>query len=239
MISANRVVLGLTIVFALVLGVFSSQVGIAYADEAGTLPPLEDKEVKLPDVNGNKTIDENKQDTKELFSDLKFFSQEGMQRGKEATKPLVKIISYFVSAAIYIIFVFSLVLIVPDLLYMQFPFMRRLLGGPDGASMEGAGSPNGYSGSPYGGGYGYPNAGNADPKRNRLGGLVTDDAKRIVKDQSITNKFGHYIVARVVNFVALGVCSVVLLSSMWFGYGFWIGEMVLEGVSYLFSMFGG
>lgn len=54
-------------------------------------------------------------------------------------------------------------------------------------------------------------------KRTRLGGLrVSDDAKRIVKDQTISHKFGHYIVAKVLNF-GLGVCSVgvVVISVVW------------------------
>lgn len=192
---------------------------------------------KLPPIEESKK--QNKGDLKDVFNDMKILSEEGVNKGAEVAKPLMKLISIGVSMAIYFIFVLSLVLIVPDLLYLQFPFFRRLLGGPDGASADGANSPMGYSSGYNNGMYGNNMSGSSiDPKRNRLGGLVSDDAKRIVKDNTITSKFGHYIVAKVLNFMALGVCSVVLLSSVWFGYGFWIGEWVLKGVKYLFGMFG-
>lgn len=200
---------------------------VMVAENNHKLPPIEDSKKQ---ENGS---------LKNIYNDMKILSEEGVNKGSEIAKPLMVVVSYLVSAAIYFIFVFSLVLIIPDLLYMQFPFLRRVLGGPDGASADGANSPMGYSGGYNNGMYGNNISNNSiDPKKNRLGGLVSDDAKRIVKDQTISHKFGHYIVAKVLNFLALGVCSVVLLSSVWFGYGFWIGEMVLKGVKYVFQMFG-
>ena len=224
----NKVV-GFLMAWLVLLEVFGGTEVVFAEGSSGAslmLPPVEE------------TQKSNKGGIKDVFKDMKILSEEGVEKGAEVAKPLMVIVSYIVSASIYFIFVASLVLIVPDLLYIQFPFLRRMLGGPDGAAADGSSSPMGYARGGNNGMYGMNMGNSIDPKRNRLGGLVSDDAKRIVKDQTISHKFGHYVVAKVLNFVALGLCSVVLLSSAWFGYGFWIGEMVLNGVKFVFGMFG-
>lgn len=192
---------------------------------------------KLPPIN-KKEEEEKKKSSKGFLKGLNFFDEKAMNESAKVMSPVMKIVIFVVSSMIYVIFAISLLMTVPDMAYINIPILRRLLGGPDGASADGANSPMGYSSGYNNGMYGMNTGSSIDPKRNRLGGLVSDEAKLIVKDPSIINKNIHYIGTRVLSFLSMGACTVVLLSSMWFGYGFWVGELMLDGARYLFSLFG-
>ena len=192
---------------------------------------------KLPPINKEEQ-EKKKKSSKGFLKGLNFFDEKAMNESARVMSPVMKIVIFVVSSMIYVIFAISLLMTVPDMAYINIPILRRLLGGPDGASADGANSPMGYSSGFNNGMYGMNTGSSIDPKRNRLGGLVSDEAKLIVKDPSIINKNMHYIGTRVLSFLSMGACTVVLLSSVWFGYGFWVGELILDGAKYLFSLFG-
>lgn len=229
----------LLFILACILGI-GSPVNSVRADELGgtiehKLPDTEKTDPRFPEVEKKP-----QPKAKDFFNGLQLINEDGLRRGAEVTSPLVRVVGFGISIAIYFIFLVSIAMIVPDILYIQFPFMRRLLGGVDGAAADGANSPMGYANQGYSGMYNSGMGGNQsiDPRKNRLGGIVSDDAKRIVKDPSIERKFSHYIVSRALNFLALGACVVILVNSMWLGYGFWIGEMINNFVKAVFSWFG-
>jgi hypothetical protein len=197
----------------------------------------EDTKGKLPPIN-KKEQEEKKKSSKGFLKGLNFFDEKAMEESAKVMSPVIRIVVFVVSVLTYVIFAISLLMTVPDMAYINVPLLRRLLGGPDGASADGANSPMGYSSGFNNGMYGMNTGSSIDPRRNRLGGLVSDEAKSIVKDPSIIHKNMHYIGTRVISFLSMGACTVILLSSMWFGYGLWVGSLILDGARYLFSLFG-
>lgn len=170
----------------------------------------------------------------DLMNNFKVVDTKSLSEGVKKAQPVARIAGVVVSIAIYYIFIAKIVMVIPNLIYIAFPFTRRMLGGVDGAAAEGAVESQVTSAR---GGSTPAQAKASKWAMLKNGGIVTDDAKRVVQDSLIEHKFLHYMVSEISTFVILGMCALLLTTSVWFGYGFKIGELVLKGLNSVITMF--
>lgn len=179
------------------------------------------------------SAEEEREDIKmsDFFKKTDFLTPEDMEVARQMTQPLFRVLSTVLSAGFYLIIALNIFWILPDIIYIQFPFSRKMLGGneADSRPTPNVGHGYGYQGGMYGGGH--PEQGNYGTGTTFFkDGLVSDDARVIALDPNIQkgSKLGMYLKRKIVNMIVLAMALVLLTSSVWMGIGFSIGDLILK-----------